>query len=103
MVGKSACGMCNKLKSDSNCDENKDNWLKCNSCSLWHHTLCCAIDSNEHLEKCEKLKKWFCPICIKDSNFSHLTSKVLSSINTTQGLSQTNLKDKDFINHLVEE
>lgn len=73
------CGICNKLSSNDSVKV--DDWLKCDSCSSWCHAGCCSISSNDELLILKSKNKWFCPVCIRDSNFSHLSNKIVSSIN----------------------
>lgn len=88
------CNICNNIFLDKG--KNVTDWLKCDSCSNWYHAICCSINEDEYAVLVGN-KKWFCPICIKESNFNHLSTKILTSINTQlQGADFKALIDAEF-------
>lgn len=84
---KDNCGICKLNKNSSN---NKD-WIYCNCCKVWHHAICCNLSEEEYID-CKKRSKWFCPDCIKTSNFSLVTAKVMTKKDSSM------FDDKDLVN-----
>lgn len=76
-ISDEPCPVCSKADIDSAIDYG---CIQCDGCDLWYHAYCGGLSSIAEYKLAESKKYWFCPECIKCSNFEDIVVKATQNV-----------------------